>query len=129
MIYALGTDIIEIQRIKESIERRGEQFLKRILTSSEYEYCMRFNPPYARVAGRFAGKEAIAKALGTGIGGEVSWLDIEILNEASGKPAVILSQKAQDLIDSMTRDAEILISISHCKEFATATALLQTRSY
>ncbi|CRX39517.1 holo-ACP synthase [Estrella lausannensis] len=128
MTLALGTDIIEIQRIRESIERRGEPFLRRILTPSEYDYCMRFNPPYARIAGRFAGKEAIAKALGTGIGEEVSWLDIEILNEASGKPTVILSEKAQGLVDSITRNGHILISISHCKEFATATALLQTRS-
>lgn len=125
MILAVGTDIIEIQRIKESIERRGDPFLKRILTPSEYEYCMRYNPPYARIAGRFAGKEAIAKALGTGIGGEVSWQDIEIINEISGKPVVRLNMNAQSLIDALAPGGTILISISHCKDFATATALLQ----
>lgn len=121
-IIAVGNDIIEVARIKAVLERRGQSFLKRILTEREMLYCLRFNPPYTRIAGRFAAKEAVSKALGTGIGKEISWHDIEIINEPSGKPRVLLSAKAELTLSSTH---EILLSISHCKEFAMATALLQ----
>lgn len=128
MILAVGTDIIEIQRIKDALERRGELFMKKLLTPAECDYCMRFTPPFPRIAGRFAGKEAIAKAMGTGIGQELSWLDIEILNDRSGKPVVRFSEKAEDLLKTLAPKGSILLSISHCKAFATATALLQDLS-
>jgi len=124
MILSIGNDIIEVARIQSAIERRGEPFLKKILTENELLYCRQFTPPYMRVAGRFAAKEAVSKALGTGIGGEISWHDIEILNEPSGKPGVILSKRAKEMIGE---SAEIILSISHCKEYAMATALLQTK--
>ena len=123
MIIAIGNDIIGVERIRLAIERRGDPFLKRILTEDERRYCLRFNPPFSRIAGRFAAKEAISKALGTGIGKEISWHDIEIINEPSGKPVAFLTNRAAQLVDS---SYEILISISHCKEYAVATALLQS---
>ena len=126
MIIAIGNDIIEVARIKAAIDRRGNAFLKRILTENEMRYCLQFNPPYARIAGRFAAKEAISKAFGTGIGNKISWHDIEIINEPTGKPKVVLSQKAAKHIPP---SHEILLSISHCKEFAMATALLQNQDH
>lgn len=122
MIVAIGNDIIEIARIKAAVERRGQSFLKRILTENEMSYCLQFTPPYARIAGRFAAKEAISKAFGTGIGAQVSWHDIEISNEPTGKPLVVLSPKASELFPY-----EILLSISHSKEYALATALIQIK--
>lgn len=120
IIKGLGNDIIEIHRIQRSIERHGERFIERIFTPGEILYCKKHALSYRHFAGRFAAKEAIAKALGTGIGKHLSWLDIEILNDSSGKPSVQLSKKRKDLFVS----PHILISISHCKTFATAVAIV-----
>lgn len=113
----LGTDIIEIQRIKEAIERQGERFTHRIFTQKEREYCKQSKIPYPHYAARFAAKEAISKALGTGFGEKLSWQDIEIINDANGKPEVHLKNGGS---------AQFLLSMSHCKEYATATAIYLT---
>ena len=115
-----GTDIIEISRIKESIERNGETFLNRIYTEKEIEYCEGHNAvKYQHYAARFSAKEAVAKFLGTGFIGEFDWKDIEILNNNFGKPEVILKGRALELFNKMNYK-EISISMSHCKEYATS---------
>lgn len=116
----LGNDIIEIGRIQRSIERHGDRFLQRIFTPNEIAYCKKHSLSYRHFAGRFAAKEAIAKALGSGIGKELSWLDIEILNDIKGKPLVQLSEKKTKHFNAHL----ILLSISHCKTFATAVAIV-----
>lgn len=119
MIEGLGTDIIEIDRMRTSIERHGLHFLNRLFSQKEQDYCYRFQDPSPHFAGRFAAKEAIAKALGTGFGAQLSWHDIEIINDDLGKPVVYLSEK----VKAKYKNPKILISISHCTTHATATAI------
>jgi holo-[acyl-carrier protein] synthase len=115
----LGTDIIEIERVKQGVDEHGEHFLNRLFTPKEQAYCQKYSDPHPHYAGRFAAKEAIAKALGYGFGKEISFLDLEILNDAEGKPIVHCSDKFKESHNF----ASILISISHCKTYALATAL------
>ncbi len=120
MIAGLGNDIIEIKRIKEAYEEHKEAFLNRLYTEKEQEYCMeQENNPFPRLAGRFAAKEAIVKALGCGFGSEVSWKDIEIIPDENGKPEVHLSDELSCRFDHPI----LLVTISHCKEYATAVAI------
>lgn len=120
MIKGLGTDIIEVERIAANLKQYGEKFLDKIFTSREKEHCSKFKDPSLHVAGRFAAKEAVSKALGTGFGELLEFRDIEIFNDANGKPEVTLSKKAAAHFGNPT----ILLSISHCKTHATATAIL-----
>lgn len=116
----LGSDIIEVKRIEASIERYGNRFLDRLFTSLEQEYCLKYREPARHFAGRFAAKEAIVKALGTGISQEISWLDIEIVNDALGKPHASLSDQANMAFSY----PEIELTISHCREYAMAVAIV-----
>lgn len=118
MIKGLGIDIIEIQRVKEAAMRHEERFIKRLFTSKEEEYCHKFKDPYPHFAGRFAAKEAIFKALGTGLQKEMHWHDLEIIGDENGKPEVHISSNLKNLFPNVG----ILVSISHCKEYATAVA-------
>ena len=119
MMQGLGNDIVEIDRIRSSIQRHGLHFLNRLFSLREQDYCYRFQDPSPHFAGRFCAKEAIAKALGTGFGAELSWLDIEVLNNEQGKPVVHLSAALMEKYKS----PRILVSISHCIQYATATAV------
>lgn len=118
-ILGLGNDIIEIERIRLSIQNHGQHFLDRLFTPNEQKYCFEHQDPAPRYAGRFAGKEAIVKALGVGFGEHANWLDIEILANKEGKPIVHFSDKLMHHFDR----PKILLSISHCKEYATAVAI------
>lgn len=115
----IGNDIIEIERIESAHKEHGDAFLKRLFTEREKAYCLTCQNPYPRLAGRFAAKEAIAKALGTGFGAELSWHDIEILPDERGKPVPHLSGTLRDLYP----DLELHVSISHAKAYATAVAI------
>lgn len=119
-MQGLGTDIIEIARIERVIERYGSKFLDRIYTKTEQEYCLKYRESARHFSGRFAAKEAIVKSLGTGINKDINWKDIEIVNDSHGKPTVIFSESLKEMFDH----PHVLISISHCKEYATATAIL-----
>lgn len=119
MALGIGCDIIEIGRIKGSIQRHGQHFLDKIFTSGEQSYCQKYRDPAPHYAARFAVKEAVVKAFGTGISHEISWLDIEVCNDDNGKPRVILSPKVQNTFNL----PELQISMSHCKEYAMAMAL------
>jgi len=120
-----GTDIIEINRIKESIEGLGENFKNKIYTEREIEYCeSKRNVKYQHYAGRFAAKEAIFKAISELLDDkfEISWKDAEILNDDQGKPRVTFtSEKLQEKIKNID------ISISHCKEYAIANVAIITK--
>lgn len=120
MILGLGNDIVEIERIRESINRHGQHFLNRLFSQAEQDYCYRFQDPAPHFAGRFAAKEAIAKALGTGFGAHLSWHDIEIINDEHGRPEVHFSAAAREQF----KDPKMFLSISHCVEYATAAAIL-----
>lgn len=117
-----GTDIIEISRIKESIENIGEAFKNKIYTQKEIEYCEnRKDAKYQHYAGRFAAKEAIFKAISDLLDDkfEISWKDAEVLNDKNGKPKVeIFNDRLQKQIENID------ISISHCKEYAIANVII-----
>jgi holo-[acyl-carrier protein] synthase len=118
-LQGLGNDIIEISRIRLSIERHGQHFLNRLFSQKEQDYCYQYKDPVPHFAGRFSAKEAIAKALGTGFGADLSWQDVEILNDESGKPIVHFSEGAKKRFNH----PNVLLSISHSTSHATAVAI------
>ncbi|ENK1244357.1 holo-ACP synthase [Clostridium sporogenes] len=123
MIYGIGTDITEIKRI-EKATTRNKNFINKLFTKDEVELWEKKNFNLWFIAGRFAAKEAISKALGTGIRG-FNFKDIEIINNELGKPEVVLKPKAEEIIKKISKNYKIHLSISHEKEYAIAYALLE----
>jgi len=125
MILGVGTDVIEVVRIKQAVEKYGERFLRRLFTPAEIEYCSARKNSALHYAGRFASKEAAFKAMGRGWGGEISWKDVEITNLGSGAPQITFHGKALEVITEkkMTRAH---VSISHIEDIATAIVILET---
>jgi len=124
MILGTGIDIIEVDRIKSSHERFGERFLQRILRPAEIDYCLSHKEPAPFLAARFAAKEAISKAFGTGIGAQLGWRDMEVLRKPTGEPYVILHDGGLKLL--VERGARMVhLSISHTANHATAVAILE----
>lgn len=119
LMQGLGNDIIEIERIRKNMEQFGAHFLDRLFTAKEQAYCNKFQDSAPHYAGRFAAKEAIAKAFGTGFGAELAWCDIEILPDELGKPIANFSPTLQAHFHYPT----VLISISHNNSQALATAI------
>lgn len=119
IIRGIGSDIIEITRIRESLQKHGEHFYNKLFTELEQEYCLKHADPATPFAGRFAAKEAVAKSLGTGFGKVLSWLDVEIQKDPAGRPLVILCPSLLTYFNNPT----IHLTISHCHTYATATAI------
>ena len=117
-----GIDIIEIERIGAAVNRWGDRFFRRIYTEGELEYAKGRLP---QLAGRFAAKEAVMKALGTGVRG-VSWQEIEVVREPGQAPKVTLHGRAKARAELLTLD-EIAISISHSRDYAVVVAVGETR--
>lgn len=120
MKISCGTDIIEISRIKESIERTGNSFLNMIFTPAEIDYCeSKRNARYYHYAGRFAAKEAIFKAVSPLLKNkfDITWHNAEVINDEKGNP------KIEFLNIKFDKIKDIDISISHCKEYAVATVV------
>ncbi len=124
MILGTGIDIIEVARVVSSVERFGDRFLKRILLPGEIEYCQSYPGPGPHVAARFAAKEAISKAFGTGIGAELGWHDMEIARRESGEPFVKLSEKGRGLLAGRGGN-RVHVSLSHTGIYAVAMAILE----
>lgn len=121
MNVTCGTDIIEIERIKEDIENIGDKFLNRIFTEKEIEYCeSKKGQKYQHYAGRFAAKEALFKAISNQLEDKysVSWKDFEVINDKQGRPIVKLLNISIDNIESID------ISISHCRLYASANVVV-----
>lgn len=108
-MLSIGVDLSEVARIEDLLHRYGERFSQRIFTEQERAYC---NGRINSLAGRFAIKEAVAKALGTGIGARLSWKDIEVVNNDKGKPELVLHNQAQTLADELGLN-QWAISLSH----------------
>jgi holo-[acyl-carrier protein] synthase len=125
MILGVGIDIIEVARIKSAQDKFGERFLKRILLPDEIAYCMSHRSPAPFLAARFAAKEAISKAFGTGIGAELGWHDMEVCRKPSGEPYVVLHGLGPDLLRKRGGHS-VLISLSHTENYATSVAILQS---
>lgn len=115
----IGTDIIEVSRIKKLCRRKS--FLKRFFTKDEFESALGKSHFYHHIAGKFAAKEAVAKALGTGFR-FFKFRDIQIVNDKMGKPYVRLSGRAQEILTSQGF-SQVLVTISHCREYAVAFAV------
>lgn len=125
MILGTGLDIVEIKRIKNSIDRFSGKFEERIFTTDEIAYCRARSNPFPHFAGRFAAKEAVMKSLGTGMAEGIRWKDMEVLNLESGKPELKLTGKGKDLAESLNIKC-IHISISHDKNYAVAHAVAES---
>lgn len=121
-VIGIGTDIVETLRIAQMIERHGELFLRRVYTEAEIDYCSARKAATQHYAGRWAAKEAVLKALGTGWARGIRWRDIEVQNELGGRPHIVLEGGALEVSRRLGID-EMLISISHCRSHATAYAL------
>jgi holo-[acyl-carrier protein] synthase len=121
-VLGIGTDITEVLRIAQMIERHGELFVDRVYTPAEIDYCRARKMATQHFAGRWAAKEAILKALGTGWRRGISWRDIEVTNASSGRPQAVLRGGAAEMAEKMGIRG-ILVSISHCRSHATAYAL------
>jgi len=122
IIVGLGTDIVEIVRIGRMVQRHGELFLTRVFTDEEIRYCQKRKECYQHFAGRWAAKEAVMKTLGTGWTRGVSWRDIEVTTLKSGRPVVNIHGGAKEFSEKLGID-DVLITISHCRSYATATAI------
>jgi holo-[acyl-carrier protein] synthase len=121
-IVGIGTDIVECLRIGRMIEQHGELFLRRVYTDREIRYCQTRQRATEHFAARWAAKEAILKCLGTGWRRGLNWTDMEVRIEAGGKPQVLLCGGAKELAQ-VQRVGDILLSLSHCRAYATAYAL------
>ena len=123
MIQSIGVDVVDIARMTQVIHRWGNKFLKKILTPTEYAYCSGKTGAAASIAARFAVKEALYKALPENIQAGVGWLDIEVVNEKSGRPRLMCKGKINNLSDLFS----IHVSISHSKTSAIAIVVLEKR--
>ena len=127
MILGVGIDIIEVARIQASYDKFGERFLSRILRPDEINYCLSHRVPGPFLAARFAAKEAISKAFGTGIGAQLGWQDMEVGRKQSGEPFVILHEGGRKLLEARG-GRHVLISLSHTQNYAAAVAILESKS-
>jgi holo-[acyl-carrier protein] synthase len=118
-IVGTGIDIVECLRIAQMIERHGELFITRVYTDAEIEYCTARKAATQHYSGRWAAKEAVLKALGTGWRRGISWRDIEIRNDRKGAPMVNLRAGARDVMEK-AGIRKLHVSISHCRSFAVA---------
>jgi holo-[acyl-carrier protein] synthase len=124
MIIGIGVDIVEIRRLRQTLQRQAERFLKRVFTAAEQEYCRAHRDPVPHFAARFAAKEAAFKALGTGWAKGVSWLDVEVQRCAGEAPMLILRGHAEEHGRKLgVRKAHL--SLSHSDEAAIAMVLLE----
>lgn len=119
--YGIGTDITECVRIAQMIEKHGELFLTRVYTQQEIAYCSARKAATQHYAGRWAAKEAVLKAIGTGWSRGIHWTDIEVVNAIGGKPSIVLGGAARQICDQYGI-GEVMISISHCRNYAVAFA-------
>jgi len=121
MVIGIGVDIIEIDRIKQSIEKYGDSFLNKIYTPVELEYCLTKSNKYQHLAARFAAKEAVYKALTTGTQEKIGWQNIEIMNKPNGMPIVKLKDFKDDFLSN---GSSLKISISHSDSYVTCFAIV-----
>jgi holo-[acyl-carrier protein] synthase len=122
-VLGIGVDLVECARIQRSIDRFGDRFLRRVFTDGEIEYSMSMKFPARHLAARFAAKEAVSKAFGTGIGKAMGWRNIDIRKKSSGEPFLVFSGPAQEL--AVARGvASALVTLSHTEHHAIACIVL-----
>ncbi len=126
-IIGIGSDIVKIERIEKLIERYEQRFLKRVFTAAEIRYAEAHARPALHFAARFAAKEALVKALGSGLRQGMNWPDIEIINDSLGKPRFEFHNRARKIISDLN-DPTAWLSLSHEQEFALAFVVLESQS-
>jgi holo-[acyl-carrier protein] synthase len=125
-VLGIGVDLVENARIQHSLDRFGERFLQRVFTPGEIEYSQSMKYPARHLAARFAAKEAVSKAFGTGIGKAMGWKDIDVRRKPSGEPFVVLEGGAKDLAAERGVSA-IWITLSHTEHHAMAMIVIEGR--
>jgi holo-[acyl-carrier protein] synthase len=125
MVSGIGIDLVEVATVTDSIQEYGNSYLERMFTRQEIEYCGGMPISFQCYAGRIAVKEAAMKALSTGWGQGVEWLDLEVVNEPSGQPSLQVSGKAAQLFEQRGI-SRIWVSISHVPEYAVAQVVLES---
>lgn len=121
-LFGIGIDVVEVERVGASLSEFGEKFESRIFTEAEKNYCHSMKRPVIHFAARFAAKEAVSKALGTGIGKDVSWLDIEVVRAENGEPSIRLTGAAKRFAEKHQINT-IKISLTHAEHYAAANAV------
>ncbi|HEX8679986.1 MAG TPA: holo-ACP synthase [Chthoniobacterales bacterium] len=124
-VLGVGIDIVENARVEHSLERFGERFVRRVFTDGEIEYCQSMKYPARHFAARFAAKEAVSKAFGTGIGKSMGWRDIDVHRHPSGQPFVVLDGGAKQLAE-LRGVTSVWISLSHTDHHAAATVVIES---
>ena len=124
MIVGIGVDIVEIERLREVLQRQQDRFVRRVFTEGEQEYCRAHRDPVPHYAARFAAKEALFKALGTGWAKGISWRDAEVVREAVKAPVLVLHGQAEKLSLALGARATHL-SLSHSRGFAVAVVVIE----
>lgn len=123
VVLGVGTDIVEVERIRSAHERHGERFLKRIYTESELTYCQKHRDPHPFLAARFAAKEAASKAFGTGIAQGFGWKTFSIAHDEHGAPVAVLDEAGKKLL-AERGGSGLLVSLSHTAGLGHAVVLL-----
>ncbi len=123
-IVGIGVDIVDVARIRRMAEEYGERFFRRVFSESELNYCMRFSEPFPHLAARWAAKEAVAKALGTGFSRGVTWKSIIVAHSPTGEPLVVLTGVAKEIAANLGV-GKIWLSLSHTLEYAAAVAVIE----
>ncbi len=124
MVIGIGTDLMEIARVRQSVDRFGERFLHRVFTPGEVAYCQRKKNAAESFAARFAAKEAAAKALGTGISRGVSWLEIEVVRAFGERPTIELTGRAAERARELGV-ARVSLSLTHSRDTAMAVVVME----
>jgi holo-[acyl-carrier protein] synthase len=125
-VLGVGVDLVENARIQHSLDRFGDRFLQRVFTPGEIEYSQSMKYPARHLAARFAAKEAVSKAFGTGIGKAMGWKDIDVHRKPSGEPFVVLDGGAKKLAEERGVGA-VWITLSHTEHHAMAMIVLEDR--
>ena len=124
-VLGIGVDLVEVERIQHSLDRFGERFMNRVFTEGEIAYCQSMKFPARHFAARFAAKEAVSKAFGTGIGKAMGWRDIDVHKKESGEPFLVLHGGAEASRAKSGRMKSAWISLSHTEHHAVAMVVIE----
>lgn len=124
-IVGIGLDIVDVARVREMAERYGERFLRRVFCEAELSYCARFADPFPHLAARWAAKEAVAKALGTGFTKGVTWKSICVVHAPNGEPLPLLTGAAKQLAEHLGVQ-KIWLSLSHTRDYDVAAVVMES---
>ena len=122
-ILGIGVDVVDVQRMKDVLEKQGKVFLDKVFSDMEVTYCKTRKKPYIHFGARFAAKEAVAKAMHTGWSGAFHWRDIEVVNDQSGAPHILLSRDVAKALDQCT----VHLSLSHTDNTVVAFVVLESK--